>query len=61
MKNEKLVYDKSFIESILDGKLDSYGENCESTISINDLTEGRNNFYSSNEETIKQLIKNIVS
>ena len=60
MKDGKLVYDEAFINSILDGEIDSYGNNCETTIEVDEITKGRNSFYSANEETIKSLVQSIV-
>lgn len=55
-QSNRLQYDQEFIDKVLNGEIDSYGENSPVDITIDAISNGRDSYYETNEESINELL-----
>ena len=52
----RLQYDQDFINKILEGTIDSYGDNSPTEVTIESISNGRDSYRKVNEEVIAELL-----
>ena len=58
-KEAELVFDSDFIQLLLEGGVDSFGENSPAPISVEKIREGQKNFHKINSDTIEMLVTDL--
>lgn len=56
IKTNTLKYDQDFIDNILSGNVDSYGENSPVDITIDSIKNGKDSYNKANKESIQKLL-----
>jgi hypothetical protein len=55
----KVIYDQDFIDAILNHEIDSYGSNSEVNLTIEQINNGKEKFFSENSDVVQELISTI--